>query len=107
MDLVKVVVQFKNDIGELKPEQYISVVQVGPPSGRNTHTSNVKSSESSLLIPFLLWPVVQSVGMALRDLIQSVDEILPTLHESVRTEVPPSFIFLSLTSSHFPLKMQC
>uniref|UniRef100_H3C3U3 non-specific protein-tyrosine kinase n=1 Tax=Tetraodon nigroviridis TaxID=99883 RepID=H3C3U3_TETNG len=55
MDLVKVVVQFKNDIAELKPEQYISVVQ--------------------------------SVGMALRVLIQSVDEILPTLHESVRTEI--------------------
>lgn len=42
--------------------------------------------------------------MALRDLIQSVDEILPTLHESVRTEVPPSFIVLSLTLLHFPFK---
>ncbi|KAG7242964.1 hypothetical protein INR49_017655 [Caranx melampygus] len=29
----------------------------------------------------------QSVGMALRDLIRSVDDILPTLHESVRTEI--------------------
>lgn len=29
----------------------------------------------------------QSIGMTLRDLIHSVDEILPTLHESVRTEV--------------------
>ncbi|XP_030576981.1 protein tyrosine kinase 2 beta, b isoform X2 [Archocentrus centrarchus] len=55
MDLVKVVVQFKNDIAELPPEQYIT---------------NVKS-----------------VGMTLRDLIHSVDEILPTLHESVRTEI--------------------
>lgn len=34
--------------------------------------------------------------MALRDLIKSVDEILPTLHKSVRTEVPPSLIVLSL-----------
>lgn len=29
MGLVKVVVQFKNDIVDLKPEQYISPVQVG------------------------------------------------------------------------------
>lgn len=55
MGLVKVVVQLKNDIPEVKPEQYISLVQ--------------------------------SVGMALRDLIRSVDDILPTLHESVRTEI--------------------
>nr|XP_046228613.1 protein tyrosine kinase 2 beta, b isoform X3 [Scatophagus argus] len=55
MGLVKVVVQLKNDITELKPEQYITLVQ--------------------------------SVGMALRDLIHSVDDILPTLHESVRTEI--------------------
>ncbi|XP_031726153.1 protein tyrosine kinase 2 beta, b isoform X1 [Anarrhichthys ocellatus] len=55
MDLVKVVVQLKNDIIEVPPEKYITVVQ--------------------------------SVGMALRDLIRSVDDILPTLHESVRTEI--------------------
>uniref|UniRef100_A0A3B5AF74 non-specific protein-tyrosine kinase n=1 Tax=Stegastes partitus TaxID=144197 RepID=A0A3B5AF74_9TELE len=55
MDLVKVVVQLKNDIPELQPEQYITIVK--------------------------------SVGMALRDLIRSVDDILPTLHESIRTEV--------------------
>uniref|UniRef100_A0A669D845 non-specific protein-tyrosine kinase n=1 Tax=Oreochromis niloticus TaxID=8128 RepID=A0A669D845_ORENI len=55
MDLVKVVVELKNDIAGLQPEQYI------------TH--------------------IKSVGMTLRDLIRSVDEILPTLHESVRTEI--------------------
>uniref|UniRef100_A0AAX7SY72 non-specific protein-tyrosine kinase n=1 Tax=Astatotilapia calliptera TaxID=8154 RepID=A0AAX7SY72_ASTCA len=55
MDLVKVVVQLKNDIAGLQPEQCI------------TH--------------------IKSVGMALRDLISSVDEILPTLHGSVRTEI--------------------
>ncbi|KAF3849818.1 hypothetical protein F7725_019537 [Dissostichus mawsoni] len=54
MDLVKVVVQLKNDIIDAPPEKYI--------------------------------PIVKSVGMALRDLIRSVDDILPTLHESVRTE---------------------
>lgn len=64
MGLVKVVVQLKNDIAELKPEQYISVIQ--------------------------------SVGMALRDLIRSVDDILPTLHDSVRTEVGPSLLPPSL-----------
>lgn len=55
MDLVKVVVQLKNDISELQPEQYITIVK--------------------------------SVGMALRDLILSVDDVLPSLHESVRTEI--------------------
>ncbi|KAM8832488.1 protein tyrosine kinase 2 beta, b isoform 1-T6 [Spinachia spinachia] len=55
MDLVKVVVQLKNDITEAAPEKYITIVQ--------------------------------SVGMALRQLIRSVDDILPTLHESVRTEI--------------------
>lgn len=42
-------------------------------------------SYSWLIYCIDLWP--QSVGMALRDLIRSVDDILPTLHESVRTEV--------------------
>ncbi|XP_038143443.1 protein tyrosine kinase 2 beta, b isoform X2 [Cyprinodon tularosa] len=55
MNLVKVVVQLKNDITELQPEQYITLVK--------------------------------SVGMALRDLIHSVDDVLPTLHESVITEI--------------------
>uniref|UniRef100_A0A3Q1BWY7 non-specific protein-tyrosine kinase n=1 Tax=Amphiprion ocellaris TaxID=80972 RepID=A0A3Q1BWY7_AMPOC len=55
MALVKVVVQLKNDVTELQPEQYITIVK--------------------------------SVGMALRDLIRSVDDILPSLHESIRTEI--------------------
>uniref|UniRef100_A0A8C9XEA5 non-specific protein-tyrosine kinase n=1 Tax=Sander lucioperca TaxID=283035 RepID=A0A8C9XEA5_SANLU len=55
MELVKVVVQLKNDITDSPPEKYITVVK--------------------------------SVGMALRDLIRSVDDILPTLHKSVRTEI--------------------
>ncbi|XP_041661590.1 protein tyrosine kinase 2 beta, b isoform X1 [Cheilinus undulatus] len=55
MNLVKVVVQLKNDITTLQPEQYITIIQ--------------------------------SVGMTLRDLILNVDDILPTLHESVRTEI--------------------
>ncbi|KAM3861603.1 protein tyrosine kinase 2 beta, b [Diretmus argenteus] len=55
MNLVKAVVQLKNDITTLQPDQYIAIVK--------------------------------SVGLTLRDLIHSVDEILPTLHESVRTEI--------------------
>uniref|UniRef100_A0A3Q3APU5 non-specific protein-tyrosine kinase n=1 Tax=Kryptolebias marmoratus TaxID=37003 RepID=A0A3Q3APU5_KRYMA len=55
MDLVKVVVQLKNDVPEMPPEQYITIIK--------------------------------SVGMALRDLIHSVDDVLPTLHESNRTEI--------------------
>ncbi|CAL8316199.1 unnamed protein product [Merluccius merluccius] len=55
MDLVKVVVQLKNDITMLEPDQYITIVK--------------------------------SVGMTLRDLIHNVDEIMPTIHDSVRTEI--------------------
>ncbi|KAK0135541.1 Protein-tyrosine kinase 2-beta [Merluccius polli] len=55
MDLVKVVVQLKNDITTLEPDQYITIVK--------------------------------SVGMTLRDLIHNVDEIMPTIHDSVRTEI--------------------
>ncbi|XP_069370903.1 protein tyrosine kinase 2 beta, b isoform X2 [Paralichthys olivaceus] len=55
MDVVKVVVQLKNDITELGSDEYITIVK--------------------------------SAGMALRDLIGSVDDILPTLHESNRTEI--------------------
>uniref|UniRef100_UPI003AB097B5 protein tyrosine kinase 2 beta, b isoform X1 n=1 Tax=Centroberyx gerrardi TaxID=166262 RepID=UPI003AB097B5 len=55
MNLVKVVVQLKNDITTLQPDQYISIVK--------------------------------TVGLTLRELIHNVDEILPTLHESIRTEI--------------------
>uniref|UniRef100_A0A7N6B2K2 non-specific protein-tyrosine kinase n=1 Tax=Anabas testudineus TaxID=64144 RepID=A0A7N6B2K2_ANATE len=55
MELVRVVVQLKNDVNTLEPEQYISIIK--------------------------------SVGKALRDLICSVDDILPTLHKSIRTEI--------------------
>ncbi|XP_058469283.1 protein tyrosine kinase 2 beta, b isoform X1 [Solea solea] len=55
MDVVKVVVQLKNDITELQPDAYITIIK--------------------------------SIGQALRDLIGSVDDILPTLHESVVTEI--------------------
>lgn len=47
--------------------------------------NNPPESYGWLILCINLCP--QSVGMALRDLIRSVDDILPTLHESVRTEV--------------------
>ncbi|XP_059898227.1 protein tyrosine kinase 2 beta, b [Gadus macrocephalus] len=55
MDLVKVVVELKNAIPSMHPDEYIGIVK--------------------------------SVGMTLRDLIHSVDELMPTIHESVRTEL--------------------
>ncbi|TSK58082.1 Protein-tyrosine kinase 2-beta [Bagarius yarrelli] len=55
MDLVKVVVQLKNDVNALPSTEYISIVK--------------------------------SVGMTLRDLISSVDEILPSLQGPIRTEI--------------------
>uniref|UniRef100_A0A8C1YPZ2 non-specific protein-tyrosine kinase n=1 Tax=Cyprinus carpio TaxID=7962 RepID=A0A8C1YPZ2_CYPCA len=55
MEMVKVVVQLKNDVNTLPASEYVTVVK--------------------------------SVGMTLRSLINSVDDILPTLHESIRTEI--------------------
>ncbi|XP_052002114.1 protein-tyrosine kinase 2-beta-like [Xyrauchen texanus] len=55
MEMVKVVVQLKNDVNTLPASEYVNVVK--------------------------------SVGMTLRSLIHSVEEILPTLHESVRSEI--------------------
>ncbi|XP_072545389.1 protein-tyrosine kinase 2-beta isoform X2 [Salminus brasiliensis] len=55
MEMVKVVVQLKNDVNTLPPSDYVSVVK--------------------------------AVGLTLRNLIHSVDEVLPSLHESIRTEI--------------------
>ncbi|XP_052476214.1 protein-tyrosine kinase 2-beta-like isoform X3 [Carassius gibelio] len=55
MEMVKVVVQLKNDVNTLPASEYVTVVK--------------------------------SVGLTLRSLIRSVDDILPTLHESIRTEI--------------------
>lgn len=55
MEMVKVVVQLKNDVNTLPASEYVTVVK--------------------------------SVGITLRSLIRSVDDILPTLHESIRTEI--------------------
>uniref|UniRef100_A0A673JYU5 non-specific protein-tyrosine kinase n=1 Tax=Sinocyclocheilus rhinocerous TaxID=307959 RepID=A0A673JYU5_9TELE len=55
MEMVKVVVQLKNDVNTLPASEYVTVVK--------------------------------SVGMTLRSLIRSVDDILPTLHESIRMEI--------------------
>ncbi|KAL2082281.1 hypothetical protein ACEWY4_022099 [Coilia grayii] len=55
MELVKVVVELKNDITTTPSTEYITMVK--------------------------------NVGLALRTLIHNVDELLPTLHESKRTEI--------------------
>ncbi|KAL4623922.1 protein-tyrosine kinase 2-beta-like [Arapaima gigas] len=55
MEMVKVVVQLKNDVNTLPPSEYVSVVK--------------------------------TVGLTLRSLIHSVDDVLPTLHESIRAEI--------------------
>ncbi|KAJ8409155.1 hypothetical protein AAFF_G00241760 [Aldrovandia affinis] len=55
MELVKVVVQLKNDVNSLPPSEYVDVVK--------------------------------SVGLTLRSLIHSVDDVLPSLHDSIRTEI--------------------
>uniref|UniRef100_A0A8C9U4P6 non-specific protein-tyrosine kinase n=1 Tax=Scleropages formosus TaxID=113540 RepID=A0A8C9U4P6_SCLFO len=55
MEMVKVVVQLKNDVNTLPPSEYVSTVK--------------------------------TVGLTLRSLINSVDDVLPKLHDSVRTEI--------------------
>uniref|UniRef100_A0A671SRC4 non-specific protein-tyrosine kinase n=1 Tax=Sinocyclocheilus anshuiensis TaxID=1608454 RepID=A0A671SRC4_9TELE len=55
MEMVKVVMQLKNDVNTLPASEYVTVVKL--------------------------------VGMTLRSLIRSVDDILPTLHESIRMEI--------------------
>lgn len=95
MGLVKVVVQLKNDIPDLKPEQYITIVQVRPEGDCRLGTRQEQTYGVTMVV---VCP--QSVGMALRDLIRSVDDILPTLHESIRTEVGPSGPDMS-SSLHF------
>ncbi|XP_063040271.1 protein-tyrosine kinase 2-beta isoform X2 [Engraulis encrasicolus] len=55
MEMVKVVVQLKNDVNVLPPSEYLSLVK--------------------------------SVGMTLRKLINSVDEALPNLDKSCKTEI--------------------
>ncbi len=40
-----------------------------------------------LVFSKVVWSYWQAVGMTLRSLIRSVDDILPTLHESIRIEV--------------------
>ncbi|XP_071268604.1 protein tyrosine kinase 2 beta, b isoform X1 [Salvelinus alpinus] len=74
MELVKVVVQFKNDVNTLQPEQYINIVT--------------------------------SVGLTLRSLIHSVDDILPTLHESIRTEIEGTQKLLNNDMSELISKMR-
>ncbi|XP_065110983.1 protein-tyrosine kinase 2-beta isoform X1 [Paramisgurnus dabryanus] len=55
MEMVKMVVQLKNDVNTLPTSEYVTVVK--------------------------------SIGLTLRSLINSVDDILPTLHESIRNEI--------------------
>uniref|UniRef100_A0A8C7K1C3 non-specific protein-tyrosine kinase n=1 Tax=Oncorhynchus kisutch TaxID=8019 RepID=A0A8C7K1C3_ONCKI len=74
MELVKVVVQLKNDVNTLQPEQYINIVK--------------------------------SVGLTLRSLIHSVDDILPTLHESIRTEIEGTQKLLNNDMSELISKMR-
>lgn len=112
MDLVKVVVQLKNDIAGLQPEQCITHIKVHWDKWTALHFSvtvcccfNVTfwNAKTKLLSHFCIDFCPQSVGMALRDLISSVDEILPTLHGSVRTEVQYDSIILlfHFLSVHF------
>lgn len=49
MGLVKVVVQFKNDIADVKPEHYISLVQVGKPCIRHISIPPSHPADSALV----------------------------------------------------------
>uniref|UniRef100_A0AAZ3NUC5 non-specific protein-tyrosine kinase n=1 Tax=Oncorhynchus tshawytscha TaxID=74940 RepID=A0AAZ3NUC5_ONCTS len=74
MELVQVVVQLKNDVNTLQPEEYITVIK--------------------------------SVGLTLRSLIRSVDDILPNLHKSIRTEIEGTQKLLNNDMSELISKMR-
>ncbi|XP_048842301.1 LOW QUALITY PROTEIN: protein-tyrosine kinase 2-beta-like [Brienomyrus brachyistius] len=74
MELVKMVVQLKNDVNMLQPSEYVGVVK--------------------------------SVGLTLRSLINSVDQVLPTLHDSIRTEIEGTQKLLSKDMAELISKMR-
>ncbi|XP_018425802.1 PREDICTED: protein-tyrosine kinase 2-beta-like, partial [Nanorana parkeri] len=74
MDLVKSVLQLKNDIYQIPPEEYVGVVK--------------------------------NVGLVLRKLIGSVDEILPSLPQSSRTEIEGTQKLLSKDLADLISKMR-
>ncbi|XP_068136195.1 protein-tyrosine kinase 2-beta isoform X2 [Hyperolius riggenbachi] len=74
MELVKSVLQLKNDVYQIPPEEYVGVVK--------------------------------NVGLVLRKLIGSVDEILPTLPQSSRTEIEGTQKLLSKDLAELINKMR-
>nr|DBA25449.1 TPA: hypothetical protein GDO54_009833 [Pyxicephalus adspersus] len=74
MELVKSVLQLKNDIYQIPPEEYVGVVK--------------------------------NVGLVLRKLIGSVDEILPSLPQSSRTEIEGTQKLLSKDLAELINKMR-
>lgn len=74
MELVKSVLQLKNDIYQIPPEEYVGVVK--------------------------------NVGLVLRKLIGSVDEILPSLPQSSRTEIEGTQKLLSKDLADLISKMR-
>ena len=105
MVMVKGVVQLKNDVSTLPASEYPSAVKVSPSTTWEAHLQDITffnhpldfilsfSIISLFHLPPSLPPTMpslvplQAVGVTLRSLIQSVDEILPSLHYSVTTEV--------------------
>ncbi len=83
MEMVKVVVQLKNDVNTLPASEYVTVVKVGR-LWTLYFLMNGVVFLCSVARYGLIW---QAVGMTLRSLIRSVEDILPTLHESIRIEV--------------------
>lgn len=98
MDLVKMVVQLKNDVNTLPSSEYISIVKV---TLMTPFIEKIGDVYPGIIFCFLIFVVFffffiyncfffffqQSVGMTLRDLISSVDDIIPSLQGAIRTEV--------------------
>ncbi|KAK0149170.1 Protein-tyrosine kinase 2-beta [Merluccius polli] len=111
MAMVKEVVRLKNDVNTLAASQYPTAVKVEPYPVELTQLTCCPTAVKVEPYPVELtqltccptavkaepYPVEQgystkisrgpAVGVALRSLIQSVDELLPSLHSSVRTEI--------------------
>lgn len=129
MDLVRVVVQLKNDVNTSPSTEYLPLVKVtlwefktilGYCGNIDTILRKDGLYWSRCLFFFLsydhfmLFHVVfffqQSVGMTLRDLISSVDDVLPSLQGAIRTEVtsqircnfPEDYYFFFYLVGSFP-----
>lgn len=84
MAMVRQVVQLKNDVSALPASEYPTAVKVRPSPALSSQSAREGFRQ---LTPPPPSPPLQAVGVSLRSLIESVNEVLPSLHVSLTSEV--------------------